>query len=236
MAESVKIHEDIGSGSIRVSVPYAMKDAFRKVFPSAKWESASKSWTLGKRSKAKLEQWAGVVNTTYDAEAEAQFLSAKELADLAQAIKDARVELQSETRRYEASVQALGEAHLTVLLLKSVQDEVDAVAKKLQDTATVMKATQAEIEERISRIVPVSVLKSLAYDLDRAHKVKTAQSHSRFDELQATLTKHRAAFKSAGLRLAALDYLVNANFNRHDRDGLHNMPAGAWHKITKIEG
>lgn len=41
-----------------IAIPYELKDAFKKVFPSSKWVAETKKWSVGSRSLEKLTIWA----------------------------------------------------------------------------------------------------------------------------------------------------------------------------------
>ena len=58
--EAKELHHMINhreDGSFGVKIPFDMKDAFKKQFSSAKWDGASKEWTVGKLSGQKLNTW-----------------------------------------------------------------------------------------------------------------------------------------------------------------------------------
>jgi hypothetical protein len=52
--QNIQHRED---GTFAVSIPFALKDKFKKEFSSAKFDSKTKEWTVGSRSGEKLNAW-----------------------------------------------------------------------------------------------------------------------------------------------------------------------------------
>jgi hypothetical protein len=77
-----------------IHFPFALKDSFRKVFPSAKWNLALKRWEMGPRSEKRLRQWAAEVSpvVTELASLDEKELTEKEIAEINEQVKKIRAE------------------------------------------------------------------------------------------------------------------------------------------------
>lgn len=49
--------EEIEKGFALVNLPFELKDSFKKVFKTAKWDSLKKYWTVGVRSEKRLKEF-----------------------------------------------------------------------------------------------------------------------------------------------------------------------------------
>lgn len=45
-------------GRLAVKFPFGLKDNFKGTFPSARWDSDARLWSVGKRVRKRLDAWA----------------------------------------------------------------------------------------------------------------------------------------------------------------------------------
>jgi hypothetical protein len=80
-----------------ISFPFEYKDAFKKRFPSAKWNAEEKVWTVGANSGERLEQFADAMQQNLDMrlEREEREMTAEELHKLRDSLEKVEGEIVS---------------------------------------------------------------------------------------------------------------------------------------------
>lgn len=202
--------------------PFELKDAFRKLFPSAKWISDKKAWKVGPRTGKRLEQWKESVDASGFlmklTELEEKEFTQADTQRLQQQLEDLAEELEA-ARGKKKSLETLKEAMGRALnLVEAKKTELKALG---DDNARLEKETQAQM-------VTVETTLRTAVDMDKVLTAKAkmarvagkvgGRAKEEFVEAQAVISKELAQLKAHGFLSVGLCMLVGANFNRPDRD------------------
>jgi len=201
-----------------IQFPFELKDGFRKAFPSATWNATGRRWEVGPRSGTQLDAWIATVSeaaeriTTERADADAVELAESELSAIrAEAERIARdLEAARATRRTVEAVRAEIAAHKTEIAEIAVQVEAERAA-----TAT----AKADIRTEIGKIIDVNGMRSALDKLIRANRGgRSAASRREFEGAQKALDGYDDELIAAGWKSPELRRMINANYNRPDRD------------------
>ena len=205
-----------------ISFPFELKDSFRSIFKSAKWNPQYKEWRVAKGAEERLADWvreienSGVLQdmelqeTARLSELEIQALSV-EIQQLKAKIASEQVSVQSvdhkteQARKLRAEIGELGDRFCT-------QQKVRAEALERKASAT------AEIMEILGTVADVDKIESLLRGMRKDWYFLKAVNKGRFEQKQEHLEEIRVDLESAGIRAEAIDLAVEANFNRPDRD------------------
>lgn len=226
------------AGRYFVRFPYALKNNFRLSFPSARWHPDMKAWSVGPRSKSRLEGWVEIVNASGIAEAQAELealeLSNEEKRQLIQAIEQAQRGIASAKDSARATAVECSRLLETLGMLDSKKAQLAIARADASEKAQQKAALEESITERLEQVVDVKALKSCAQEMRKWHKHVGYPARDHFDECQANFREARSALKRSGLSLRAIDWCAEANFNRPDRDGVEHMPSNAWFDVREL--
>lgn len=198
------------ANTLRLTVPYALKDAFREIFKTARWNSSVKAFevtpTTQNRNKWKkfLELSEHAVQELNNAdELEA---TATELNRAVDKIRETTIELRSREEVARKQIASL-----------SPQFEESKV--KLAQLETVTRAVE---DERDRLIAPVTELYK-AHDLDdiinelMCGASRGYSGKARCEDAIARLSKLRKEMRKIGYQVAAMTELANTSMNRADQ-------------------
>jgi hypothetical protein len=220
-----------------IAFPFELKDSFRKVFPSAKWNPTLKRWEMGPRSEKRLRQWADGVSAVI---AGLDSLEDKELTEKEiLAVKEQVQKIKSEILSARQAIDALGSSEDRLRSLKeNLQTEKDGLQKVQQEVIAAKARVNAEaqaVKDLLNNIVDFPAIERAVSEMRKWERQVGRVAHEKFDEAQAVVWEQKLRLKDAGWRCEGLDYLGNANFNRPDRDGVGLMPSGALLEIHKLK-
>lgn len=212
-----------------IKFPFALKDAFRAAFPSAKWDSISKEWTVGPRSGKRLQAWAD------EAAQAAADIVAREEAELAQAELDqVRAAIEAARKQARTAAEYKIELAATRAALEAAQDEL---AQANADVAAARAETRKEQDQIVALLKTHIDLNAIA----NARKIMEQNmvpgdriKKEKFEEARQTIKAERDKLAAAGLRLQALSELASANINRPDRDHPSGIRPRAWFEVSRI--
>jgi chromosome segregation ATPase len=222
-------------GEIRVTVPYLLKDDFKSKFRNAKWESASKKWIISSRSEKRLISYIEAVAANEQAieELEQAELTLAEIQETVNELK----RIKAEAAKIQEEIINLQEKHGE---LKDVKQQLDKEFKFVErlknERESAKEAVEKEktfIEEQLKKFFDLNEVKAAAEKVRKIHN--TVGNKEGFIAAKQPIRAAIEALEAEGLRLLALNYIDEANYNRPDRDGLENMPADFWYKLEKIE-
>ncbi len=210
---SIKI-EEIASG-FACYFPYELKDSFKNIFPSAKWNPNDRRWEVGKRSLKRLEDWATLASpAAQDIEdAKAAELTEAESRAIEQELIDVRLRIanaRKQTCNYHQTLEALTTAKKELLL---------AEAALHAEQENVQHARQ-EANELLSKVCDVVEIAS-AHNQMRRHYGKTkhgATARDAFNDARKRLRQQQDKLNTIGYYSVGLNILIDCNFNRPDRD------------------
>lgn len=212
-----------------IKFPFALKDAFRAAFPSAKWDSISKEWTVGPRSGKRLQAWAD------EAAQAAADIVAREEAELAQA-ELAKIRADIEAARQQARTAAEYKIELA-----AARAELEAAQAELAQAHADVAAARAETRKEQDQIVALLKTHIDLAAIAAARKVMEQNmvpgeriKKEKFEDARQTIKAECDKLAAAGLRLQALSELASANINRPDRDHPSSIRPRAWFEVSRI--
>jgi DNA repair exonuclease SbcCD ATPase subunit len=228
------IHIEKTENGFAVKFPFELKDSFRELFPSAKWDSYKKVWTVGPRSGKRLETWKAETEQAAEsiiAENEAKSeldLTTNEIASLKQKL--------AELAKSTAEIQALRtQAQEAKALLESMKAEVNQAETLKQNEAQQLEHEKQEALQLISKIIDLSACRNAASTMARNMVPSDRTKKAAFNDAQETVIKAFQQLKEAGLRVEAISFLADANVNRPDRDHPRFVLDKHWYQLTKRE-
>ena len=224
-----------------VKVPFDLKDIFKAVFKTAKWDSLSKAWQVGVRAEKKIQQF---IADTATAQADAAAL------EQAQAEQDAieydTRKLNEELAKAKAAISAKRESLKNTKALKvaleeakaalaTTKTELNEVAEELATEKASAATQKEEIKQMLSSIIDLNRVFELKRVLEQNHVPSDRTKKQRFAAAQDELLKMFRALQAAGLESAGIWEMYQANINRPDRDSVRNMSDDRVYLITKTE-
>ena len=207
---SIKV-EKIEKG-FAVFFPFDLKDNFKSVFKSAKWNPSRRCWEVGPRSGKKLDQWvamAGAAAAEIE-EAEAAELDAKQLESLEEEIAAIRTAVARQ--RSEAKTAASAEK------LALAKDEL---ARAKADLEAEKQATLEQIrksEQLLAQVCDVDAIHEAHSEMKRCAGKVGSRYREAFNDACSVMKEQNNKLKAIGFRSVGLNELYYMNFNRFDRD------------------
>lgn len=198
---------------LMVRLPYSLKDSFKGVFKTAKWDPDAKGWLLGSRSKKRLEQWieaVGPVISDIEDEAQAE-LNERELKVLEYDISMLRLEL----ARQKESINSL---KASKTLINQAKNELAELQRQREEERLALERETVASKIALDRVCDVDRIITCYQVMVATHNVQTSQARNRFKEAAAIIYQQHTKLLSAGFRCAGMEALGNMNVNRPDRD------------------
>jgi uncharacterized coiled-coil DUF342 family protein len=238
----IKLEEN--NGTISCYFPKHLKDEFRSALPSAKWDSYNLRWMVTTRVKKRALSWA-----EHAVEAAEKALKLEELEmqeedlkrlnriaeELQREIENRRLEIIEEKRTIERIAAAKEKEKALRDMLIAENNKLFDIRRQREEEQRELDEQRREIDELISQIIDLPKLKGVVFNtFAKYHQQVGANAREMFDRAQAEFREAREKLREAGYRLAAIDYLCEANFNRPDRDSVKFMPRDAWYDLSKL--
>lgn len=200
-----------------VKFPFELKDNFRSVFKTAKWNPVKKQWEVGVRSYKKLSEWAEVaegVSIAIDAEKELQENEADLFAAKAQlqTMKDSVLKRISDADPIEKILQ----------MLNSVKDEIEIVKEEQKQAEKVIFEKRAQIHKLVAGVVNLGLVETMKSKMSAMHR--SVGDRGTFDSYQDTIREERDKLRKIGFTSRGLDYLSSVNYNQPERDNIAKCP------------
>lgn len=230
-----KISYEKIEGEIRVTVPYVLKDDFKAKFRTAKWESSKKVWIIGSRSERRLVSYIEAVAANEQAieELEQAELTLAEIQETVNELK----RVKAEAAKIQEEIINLQGKHGELKDVKQQLDKefkfVERLKNERESAKEAIQTEKAFIEEQLNKFFNLNEVKAAAEKVRKLHN--TVGNKEGFTAAKQPIRDAIEALEAEGLRLLALNFIDEANYNRPDRDGLENMPADFWYKLEKIE-
>lgn len=216
MAQFIKTTEGAAA-----KFPFELKDAFRKAFPSAKWNSTYKQWEVGSKSVSRLQQWLAQVDASgVEAELAARDeadMSDKDVAALTADMEAVRREIAAACVGKTAADEARARSEALRAQLEAARAELEAAKAEKVAAEAAQAAVEADVEARIAHIATRGRIEALRSEMKR-NWIPKAYAKPLFEEAQSKLRDIFRALREAGVECEAARLAANANFNRKDRD------------------
>ena len=212
-----------------IKFPFALKDNFRATFPSAKWDSHAKQWSVGPRSLARLEAWTAGMSEAAVAVAAREELAFNE-QELAR-LKDEAARFLKQAGDAEESAQ---KAKAVKELMLAASQELAAAQAANEEAQQAAKNEQAEVVEILEGILDMDAIRSALKVMAANHTPMVRARKEAFLEAQQEVVNQSWALREAGWECAAIKKMVGANVNRPDRDAMSNIRESDWFNITAV--
>ncbi|AVQ00277.1 hypothetical protein C7S18_23560 (plasmid) [Ahniella affigens] len=218
------------SRGLEVSYPFALKDQFKKAFPSAKCDPDNKVWVVGLRSAARLTQWVEAAESAARA-----IMDAEEAALTEQELAQVRGELTSFRQAIEDARSGLRALTAVRELLDGDRAELNAARAELTKEQVATKAAEQQVLTLLAGIIDMPAILAAAQRMAAVHSGVGARNREEFDAAQAIIVQQRNALTRAGYRSRGISELATANFNRPDRDHPRFVTTQMLYDISKLE-
>ena len=221
---------------LRITVPYDLKDLFKRSFKTAKWNSNYKVWeiTNNTRNENKLKQFingtallASEMETIKAEEQEAEFTE-NELSDLEKEVTQLRSKINS-TRK---NIESLKEINESIL---SARETVKELKEELNSLETERKNEKAKVEEFVDSLIDTNKLGRIS-SLIASKARKSFLYATEKDDLRAELAyadEAKEILERAGFESNNLNKLAGTRINRLDRDNF-NLSSEDFYDIQAI--
>ena len=237
-----KIETTDQEGRIWIALPYDLKNVFRTVFPSARWDPDAKKWSVSRVQRKKVDEWVKQIEESgildeLNAFEEDRLVDA-EIKRLESQIQIVKSEI--ETMRLAADI-ATGDRDHRYAILEQLRTEDHEVSRQLNQAAEAAQAAQAESQAagddllvEVGKIIDLDGLRADLDSLRRVAGVPKAYAREQRDAIAERLMAQFRTVRSAGLRMSGLyDELLGENFNRIKRDDV-DRAIGALAKIDLV--
>lgn len=220
-----------------VKVPYHLKDIFKSVFKTAKWNADRKEWKVGVRAKNKLDQLiketseqVKIINELID-ESESILLTDKELSEL----KD---NLQSKIEECKEELQQSKQLTINIEKNKKIINQLKEILETTEKQIIEEKQTQEkefeEIKEKINKIIDIEKILNAKQEMIYTYKHHGSSAKNRYNYAQEQISEEINKLEKVGLKSSGLNRLYYFNFNRPDRDNPNSVEITDIYDIYKI--
>ncbi|ENX58813.1 MULTISPECIES: hypothetical protein [Acinetobacter] len=200
-----------------VKFPFELKDNFKSVFKTAKWNPIAKQWEVGPRSFKKLTEW-----TESAEQVDAEIEKSKEVEEAEADLFSAKAELETIKNSITAKRKTHQEWQVILDELKTVKESIEiAKADRKAEEDEILK-TRSQIQNFLNGVI----------DFDRIQKAKSEMSNlhrkvgerAKFDAQRSIIKEECEKLRNVGFISPALEYLASINYNRPDRDRISDCP------------
>ena len=217
------------SNGFAVKFPFELKDNFKSVFKSAKWNPETRAWIVGVRSEAKLKQWIEAVSPAAQdiEEAEAEALTAREVSALETQIANIRADIARERKA------KLIYGNVAVALAAAKENLAKATAalalEKLEKTAKAAKAN-----ELLGQVCDLDAIQEARRTLIQNHGKVGSKHREAFNDACSAIKEQQNKLNAIGFQSTGLATLYQCNFNRPDRDNPRAVSDSDIFDLVKI--
>ena len=210
-----------------IQFPYELKDKFRDVFPSAKWNSGAKIWMVGPRSGKRLEQWVAAVQKSRVIEEietrDERDLFENELGQIQEELARIRNRIEEEQRRKESAEEIKATMEATKATLQKYQRMLAEVKREADAEMAKMAAVRNDVEATLRQAIDLDAVLAAQRKMGAVARQVGSTARERWNEGQSVMKAARDQLRAAGLISYGISALAGANHNRPDRDHPNNV-------------
>lgn len=236
-----------------VYLPYELKDNFKSVFKTAKWNPREKYWEVGPRAKKKLDEWivtAKEVGVAIEAKKQAEEANA-DIETVKQELEQQKLDLLRDIENLKSVTvdDVLANLNAEIESLKRELAKQRELTKQLIDNNAEIKSAKAQIEtieqqlsvekssqeklkqqslDSVSKLININELKSIVRQMGqimkRNERMPRSSNRHDFEEARAKICTMGNTLKEAGIGSRYIEYVLSVNFNRPDRDSVYDAP------------
>lgn len=217
MIEIINIHKGFA-----VKFPFALKDQFKAKFKSAIWNASEKQWEVGQRAGGRLRQWVTLVNNsdviTEIETAHEQEMTEKEIKEIEGQLSVLKMEFNTASRNLDKQKERLARLTEVKQELAGAEHQLALIKADVRTATEEKESSEQEVKALLAGIVDMGKVLSAKQDMSQLIKQVGSRAHRGFDGAQKIIKEEYKRLKAAGFVCTAFEYLVDANFNRPDRD------------------
>ena len=197
-------------GRIHVRMPFDLKNNFKSTFRFAKWDGASKTWSVSKNSRKRVEQWVSEAQGAAEAAAAAENdeLAGEELERVRAELNRVRIDAERRRERLHAAEQARAQ-------IERMRAEIDAANADLEQTKAAAADVEAENRAIVERVVDADAVSDAVSEMRAALRAgPRASNRKRFEAAQSELCEQRNRLEAVGLECPSLRRAIQTSWNR----------------------
>lgn len=216
-----------------VRVPFSLKDAFRLIFKTAKWDSEKKCWQIGIRAESKLIRFIEDTKSIAQEIDESEKLT-KDIDDTeydAEVLNKSLKQIQSQLEDITSQKQKLVKVQQDI---ESIRGELNQTKSRLEEEKKSLQFEKEKINELLSGIVNINRVLDLRQIMLANHNPSSRTQKEKFLNAQQEIKSYRDKLKEVGLKSNGIDLLYYANINRPDRDSVLDITLEMIYDIKNI--
>ncbi|NDX19750.1 DUF2333 family protein [Acinetobacter baumannii] len=200
-----------------VKFPFELKDNFKSVFKTAKWNPILKQWEVGPRSYKKLVEWTEIAE-----QVDEELMRAKEQEETDADLFSAKAELETIKNSIVAKQKTQAEWQSTLDELAQYRLEIEkAKAERVAAENEILK-TRAQVQQFLDGVIDFKRIQEAKTQMSYLHR--KVGERSKFDAQQDIILDELKKLRNVGFNSPALQYLASLNYNRPDRDKIADCP------------
>lgn len=226
-------------GRLKVDIPFSLKDSLKSNFRSASFDSFSKSWSVSKSARKKLEIWIA------EAESTGAFMTAEEFDEIEltereqEKLRGKFEELERELSRAKSRLESIADirARNAELLshIEQTKESINAVSEQVTSEKAKAAAEEKTIIDAVSRVIDIDLVKKHASIMIKEAKSGKSQSgRERFDDSSIIIDEQLDKLHEAKLDSDTMRVLAYANYNRSSKD-IEEWSAAITFKPLELE-
>lgn len=224
-----------------VTVPFYLKDDFKSVFKTAKWDSTKKKWQVGTRAEKRLKGFfENLEKVSAELKAANDEFESKELTlEEIKKAEDSLAAILKEKREATAELQEMIESK------EAIESCLEKIEKTKNEVAIIEGKKKEAFEEAykmISQIIDFNKISSAQSAMGSyRNRSNYYNFRNEFDEHHMIVIRENQKLENAGLSSDVLNRFCAINYNRagrNDRDAIDNYDLSEESivsSITKIE-
>ena len=220
-----------------VQVPYEIKDDFKRVFRTAKWNSFKKVWQVGKTARKKLEQF----NETFNEKVE----EIEQQAELDDQILLTEKEIETINVSLSETIERLGSVSGKIEKLENIKRlldakklELDELKIKVDEQNAISETELSELQNKVFGIISVDRILGAWNEMRINSRQLTSYNKDKFHTAQNIIIEENKLLEEIGLTSSILDIAGSLNWNRshgNDRDSPFSETLNKETIITTIK-
>lgn len=223
-------YTEISTG-FAVKFPKILKDSFKSVFKTAKWNWDACRWEVGPRSKKKLDQWISEAAKIQD---DIEELEAEEM-DF-DTVRSLKFEIESIKSELQAQLQRLSRLKGSQEEIKSLRSELSCIKSELDLAKNECLSTKKISAGILSEFLDFDEIRKHFSIMQGLQGRMTTSNRERFEESQRFFVRTQKVLQRNLISSKGIDIICDVNWNRPDRDKLLDKHFDDIYTISKIEG
>lgn len=225
---------EIETGFALLNLPYELKDAFKKVFKTAKWDTYRRCWTVGVRGKTKLIEFVELIEKDVEA-----LNQKKEEQETERLNENQIMALNSELNKLRDHIDLMNEELTSFKQTNSVLSDLKEQLFVVQDKHTrLMETLNKEKEEAIqtvNSIVDIEKIQQAFKDMKYYYKKVCSTDKHEYYRAINIIQEELIKLNENGLHSRTLKKLTEFNWNRKDKYNPFDINLENMYKLEEFD-